>query len=103
MRILPMAKTVLKSLFRKASSQLYPLITKEYYPATRGKVLNDTEFCIYCGMCQRKCPAGAIEVIRAKRYWALDSKRCVTCNYCVEVCPKRCMTMDKRYTAPSTN
>ena len=96
----PMAKIIIKNLFRKPATQMYPLVKKEYYPLTRGKVQNRTEDCIYCGMCQRKCPAGAIEVNRAEKLWSIDPLRCITCNYCVEVCPKKCLSMANRYTLP---
>ncbi|HNX81611.1 MAG TPA: 4Fe-4S binding protein [Candidatus Omnitrophota bacterium] len=102
MSIFSMAKTVLKSLFRKPATVKYPFGPREYVKGTRGKVLIDIAKCIYCGMCQRKCPTTAIVVNKTDKTWEIDRMRCVSCNYCVEVCPKKCLSLDTAYTVPTT-
>jgi len=98
----PMLKIILKNLFQKAPTRMYPIEKREPFAATRGHVDNDIDQCIYCGICQKKCPAGAIAVDRAEKSWVIDPLRCVACNYCVEVCPKKCLSMEKNYITPMT-
>ena len=62
-------------------------------PAEDGKPRSDPEKCVYCTLCAKKCPAGAIEVDRANKVWALDGEKCVVCGTCAEVCPKKCIYM----------
>ena len=49
---------------------------------------------------RKKCPSDAIEVDRKAKTWAIDRLRCVICGACVEVCPKKCLSMDTAYTTP---
>lgn len=62
-------------------------------PAEDGKPRSDPEKCVYCTLCAKKCPAGAIEVDRANKVWALDAEKCVGCGTCAEICPKKCIIM----------
>lgn len=101
MAIFNMSKTLLKSLFRGPYTTLYPLEQKEKFERTRGKIDIDMPQCIYCGMCQRRCPTGAIKVEKASLSWDIDRLKCIQCGYCSEVCPKKCLAMDNQYTAPS--
>ncbi|MFH1791906.1 MAG: 4Fe-4S dicluster domain-containing protein [Candidatus Omnitrophota bacterium] len=97
-----MAKTVLKSLFRKPYTVLYPFGTRIYRGTiTRGSVGIDIKACIFCGNCERKCPTKAITVSRDTKGWGIDRLKCITCGYCVESCPKKCLALEKDYTPPS--
>lgn len=95
-------KTILKSLFNKPATLMYPIVERVYSKNTRGKITIKIEDCIYCGMCQRKCPTAAIVVNRTEKVWKIDSLRCITCNYCVEVCPKKCLFMNNKYSPAVT-
>lgn len=53
-----------------------------------GKPVYDPAKCVYCTLCAKKCPAGAITVDRAGKTWTLDEDKCVSCGTCAEVCPK---------------
>jgi formate hydrogenlyase subunit 6/NADH:ubiquinone oxidoreductase subunit I len=102
MPLFVMTKTVLKSLFRGPSTRRYPFgPPREYYENTRGRVLTDIAKCIFCGLCQTKCPAGAISVAREEKKWSIKRLCCVTCGYCIEVCPKKCLRMEKDYSQPA--
>lgn len=101
MSFLSMNKVLLKNLIHGPSTILYPIDKKNTYENTRGKVENNIADCIYCGMCQRRCPAEAIIVNKATSTWSIDRFKCIQCNYCVEVCPKKCLNMDAHYTEPS--
>ncbi len=65
----------------------------EVKPRDDGKPVSDPAKCVYCTLCSKKCPAGAIEVDRANKTWKLDDEKCVACGTCAEVCPKKCIIM----------
>ena len=67
--------------------------TAEVKPRDDGKPVSDPAKCVYCTLCAKKCPAGAIEVDRANKTWKLDDEKCVACGTCAEVCPKKCIIM----------
>jgi ech hydrogenase subunit F len=97
-----LAGTVLKSLFRKPMTVRYPFAPREYLPNTRGSIEIKISDCIFCGLCQRKCPTSAIVVSRENKTWEIDRLRCVSCNACVEVCPKKCLAMIEQYSTVRT-
>jgi len=44
--------------------------------------------CVYCTVCAKKCPTGALLVNRAQKKWVIDRLRCINCGCCVEICPR---------------
>lgn len=89
-----------------------------YYPeekvmlpvAYRGRPVlvakeDGTEKCVACGLCEKICPARAINIVAAERdnrerypeSFTLDMARCVYCGYCEEVCPKEAIVMSAEY------
>ena len=60
----------------------------EISPRDDGKPVNDPSKCVYCTLCAKKCPAGALTVDRAAKTWTLDEDKCVGCGTCAESCPK---------------
>ncbi len=62
-------------------------------PRDDGKPVQDPSKCVYCTICARKCPAGALTVDRAAKTWALDEDVCVGCGTCASVCPKKAIIM----------
>ena len=62
-------------------------------PRDDGKPVNDPAKCVYCTLCAKKCPAGALEVDRAAKTWRLDEDKCVACGTCAEACPKNAIIM----------
>lgn len=93
-------KVVLKSLFKKPATLMYPVVPREWQERTRGHVGINESDCIVCGICAKKCPANAITVDRKKRTWSIQRMQCIQCNSCVEACPKTCLTMENQYTEP---
>ena len=65
----------------------------EVKPRDDGKPVSDPSKCVYCTLCAKKCPAGAIEVDRANKTWKLDEDKCVARGTCAETCPKKCIIM----------
>ena len=65
--------------------------TPTVQPRDDGLPVSDPSKCVYCTLCAKKCPAGAITVDRAAKTWALDEDKCIGCGTCQEVCPKKCI------------
>jgi formate hydrogenlyase subunit 6/NADH:ubiquinone oxidoreductase subunit I len=62
------------------------------------------ELCRRCGMCQRSCPAEAIEItalsdVEKKFRMVIHNDRCIHCAQCVDSCPTtpKAMEMDNRF------
>jgi len=89
-------KVILRDMFKKQATLEYALDEKVNDPLVRGHIENEIEKCIFCGMCQRKCPTGAIEVSRDSKEWSIQRFSCIQCGCCTEVCPKKCLHMDNR-------
>ncbi len=90
----------LKNLFSKPATYGYPFVKKEYKERYRGKITIDIDDCLFCGLCSRKCPSGAITVDRNARTWSIERMGCVQCANCVEACPKKCLHTENEYTTP---
>lgn len=97
-----LGKTVLRSLFKKPATKMYPIIPREWQERTRGHIAIEIDDCIFCGICQRKCPTNAIVVAKAEKSWQIERMQCIQCSCCVEVCPKQCLTNENAYTTPNT-
>ena len=62
-------------------------------PRDDGKPVQDPSKCIYCTLCARNCPAGALTVDRKAKTWVLDEDLCVACGTCQGACPKNAIIM----------
>ena len=102
MSLLTFAKTALGQLAKKPVTVAYPAGPAPAVDGLRGHVVNNMDVCILCGMCARRCPAGALAVDRKGGTWSIDPYSCVSCGECVESCPKGCLTMAASRSAVST-
>lgn len=59
----------------------------------RSHIVNNVMKCIFCGMCERNCPAGAITVDRRSRTWRINLEACVNCGTCIDNCPRKCLSL----------
>ena len=98
-----LGKMTLSGLFKQPETIQYPVQQKEPPAGLKGHVTNDTGACILCGICQKRCPTGAIVVDKPARTWSIDRFRCVQCGSCVRECPKQCLAMEPTYTSPATS
>ena len=95
-----LGKMTLRSLFSKPETVMYPAQTRFQPEGLKGKVLNDIDTCILCGICEKRCPTAAISVVKKEGKWSIDRFRCVQCGTCVRECPKTCLTMDSGLSSP---
>lgn len=96
-----LGKMTFGSMFKKPETILYPVETKPAPAGLKGHIVNDIDACILCGICQKRCPTGAIEVDKPAGTWSINRFRCVQCGSCVRECPKSCLSMDPAYTPPA--
>ena len=54
-------------------------------PRDDGKPVNDTSKCVYCTLCARKCPVGAISGT-VKNPHVIDTAKCIKCGACMDSC-----------------
>ena len=71
------------------------LVTASYFKEKKAGKLTCGEDCIYCGLCMRNCPQGAITVDRKEKSWVLDEEKCVQCGICITKCPKKCLSFEE--------
>ena len=95
-----MTKNVLRNLFRKSATRLYPFEKREIFENVRGALDIEVEKCIFCKACQLRCPSQCISVDNKAGTWSVDPMACVVCGVCVAVCPKKCLHIGKEYRAP---
>lgn len=95
--IFKFTKFALKNLFTKPATRAYPDVPARQTPRTRGAVQVNIDDCIFCGLCNRRCPADAITVDRSAKSWTIHRMSCVQCGNCVLNCPKKCLTMEGAY------
>ncbi|MGN0457668.1 MAG: 4Fe-4S dicluster domain-containing protein [Eubacterium sp.] len=62
---------------------------KEQAPACAGKIVNNIDTCILCGLCARKCPQSCITVDRKEeKTWSINRDDCIQCGACIDACIK---------------
>ncbi|MGN0457666.1 MAG: 4Fe-4S dicluster domain-containing protein [Eubacterium sp.] len=63
--------------------------TDEASALTSGKVVNNIDTCILCGLCARKCPQECITVDRKEeKTWSINRDDCIQCGACIDACIK---------------
>ncbi len=104
MRLFVMARTAIMSMVKRPATRKYPFgPRRKFYKNSRGRIDQNIEKCVFCGLCEKKCPTHAITVVRDEKTWKIDRMKCMTCGYCVEVCPVKCLSMENEYTGPSVS
>lgn len=94
------AKVLMKSLFDKPATLMYPVVQREWQERTRGSIDIEAESCILCGICAKRCPTHAIETDRKTGLWTIHRMQCIQCGECAQACPKKCLSMNPKYTEP---
>jgi formate hydrogenlyase subunit 6/NADH:ubiquinone oxidoreductase subunit I len=96
-----MATLALRWAFTKPPTQRYPFTPRRIIDRSRGFLEFNRQTCVFCNVCAKKCPTGALVVNRTAKRWAIDRLQCITCGYCVEVCPKKSLALSTRLGEPA--
>jgi formate hydrogenlyase subunit 6/NADH:ubiquinone oxidoreductase subunit I len=92
--------TLLRNLACGPATRRYPAEERRMFPSARGRVESIIENCIFCGICQKRCPADCLVVDKAEKTWSLDPYQCIVCGVCVEVCPTKAIAMRTGFRKP---
>jgi formate hydrogenlyase subunit 6/NADH:ubiquinone oxidoreductase subunit I/CBS domain-containing protein len=96
-----MLASVLKNLASKPNTRRYPAVPAPLPPDGRGRIVYDMSKCIFCGLCERRCPTQAISMDKANKKQSVFRAKCIACGVCVESCPTDCIEMRPEYSPPS--
>ena len=96
-----MTTLALKWALTRPTTSRYPFEPRRVIPRTRGQLVFSKETCVFCTVCARKCPTGALVVNRARKKWAIDRLLCITCGYCVEACPRKSLELSTGHGHPA--
>jgi formate hydrogenlyase subunit 6/NADH:ubiquinone oxidoreductase subunit I len=91
-------------LFKKPVTREYPAVKVEVPEGYRGRHVFYPEKCISCGLCERDCPAKAIELIEVsgKRMPHFYLDRCIFCYQCEEGCPRNAIKLSENFEMSTT-
>ena len=103
-----MFRDVWQSIWQQPVTQKYPFERQEAPDRLRGKLHWNPESCTGCALCNKDCPANAIEIItidkKEKRFvmkYHID--RCTYCGQCIESCRFNCIELsDKEWELAAT-
>jgi formate hydrogenlyase subunit 6/NADH:ubiquinone oxidoreductase subunit I len=95
-----MSRLALRWAFTKPATCRYPFEPRNPLPGSRGILTFVRETCVFCTVCAKKCPTGALSVNRAQKKWSIDRLLCISCGYCVECCPKKSLQLATDHARP---
>ena len=90
-----------KWVLRKPVTSRYPFEPRRPLAGSRGQLVYTPKDCVYCTVCAKKCPAGALTVVRAEKKFGINRLRCISCGYCVELCPKNSLVLSTGHGSPA--
>ncbi|HEY5915142.1 MAG TPA: 4Fe-4S binding protein [Verrucomicrobiae bacterium] len=96
-----MSLLALKWAVKKPVTNRYPFEPRKEIPDSRGTLVFSRETCVFCTVCAKRCPTGALLVNRTLKKWAIDRLMCITCGYCVEACPKTSLKLATAHAGPA--
>ncbi len=124
-RISPIFKRALSHIFTKPATTKYPFVKPTLPKDFRGKMVYEIKACnaidfgsgpdfrldikamrgSNCRVCQRDCPAGAIEIVEVdgKKRPQIDLNKCIFCYQCVESCPREAIKQSDLYELATTD
>ncbi|TET26063.1 MAG: 4Fe-4S dicluster domain-containing protein [Candidatus Bathyarchaeum sp.] len=99
-----MIKDVGSCIFKKPFTREYPAVKVQVPEGYRGRHTFDPEKCISCGLCERDCPAKAIELVEVsgKRMPKFYLDRCIFCYQCAESCPRDAIKLSTTFEMSTT-
>ncbi len=54
------------------------------------------EKCLFCGICERTCPIGAITVDKKEKRFSLNEGMCIGCGVCTTVCKQEALKLERK-------
>ncbi len=124
-RVSPIFRRALSHIFTKPATTKYPFVKPTLPKDFRGKMVYEIKDCnaidlgsgpdfrldikamrgSNCRVCQRDCPAGAIEIVEVdgKKRPQIDLNKCVFCYQCVESCPRDAIKQSDLYELATTD
>lgn len=85
---------VLKSIFRKPATVLYPAEKIVKADKLRGRIIFHADKCIGCKLCMKDCPSNAIFINKVgEKQFDCDMRldHCIYCAQCVDSCPRKAL------------
>jgi formate hydrogenlyase subunit 6 len=103
-RLPALIKDMGSCIFKKPFTREYPAVKVQVPEGYRGRHIFYPEKCISCGLCERDCPAKAIELVEVsgKRMPRFFLDRCVFCYLCVESCPREAIKLSTNFEMSTT-
>lgn len=98
-----MVSTVLKNLVSRPATLRYPSVPAKIPDSERGRIVYDMKKCIFCGLCERRCPTNAIKMDKGNKRQMVSRAKCIACGVCVESCPTDAISMRPEYSSPATS
>lgn len=92
-----LGKMTFEGMFKKPETVCYPVEQRPAPAGLKGHIVVDIETCISCGICMKRCPTGAITVVKDEGSWSINRFKCIQCGHCVRECPKACLSMAPTY------
>jgi len=91
-------------IFKKPFTREYPAVKVEVPEGYRGRHIFYPDKCISCGLCERDCPANAIELVEVsgKRMPKFFLDRCIFCYQCAESCPRDAIKLSTNFEMSTT-
>lgn len=98
MRLMTMLSDVIRAVFQRSATRLYPVQGAVIPERSRGRLEWHPQDCTGCALCIKDCPANALELIvidKAQRRFLMryHADRCTYCGQCVESCRFKCLEM----------
>lgn len=99
----PFIKDAVAQLFKKPSTELYPIVKKEAPQGYRGKIVYHPDKCVNCGMCMRVCAPGAITRTIEKKEdgdeitFEFYLGSCTFCQMCSDFCARKAIELTQEY------
>jgi formate hydrogenlyase subunit 6/NADH:ubiquinone oxidoreductase subunit I len=98
MKIRTILGDVLRGLFHRPATRLYPIVRAETSDRLRGRLRWTPDKCTGCALCVKDCPAAALELIdvdRANKLFRMryHVDRCTFCAQCVQSCRFKCIEL----------
>ena len=104
-RLPALIKDMGSCIFKKPVTREYPAVKVQAPEGYRGRHIFYPEKCISCGLCERDCPANAIELreVSGKRMPHFYLDRCIFCYQCAESCPREAIKLSTTFEMATTD